>query len=209
MNWILYAKIFIAIFMIMGPFLIIPTFNTLTEGMSRVERYRISKKATIISAIILIISALVGEQVFTSLGISVNSFRIAGGILLLLMGISMLHAKKSAVKATEAELEEAKDKDDISVFPLATPLIAGPGAISTVILFSSTYRDFISILVNILSVIISSIIIYFLLKYSKIIYKSIGKTGANIITRIMGLILSAMAVEFIIIGIKSSFLLGN
>jgi multiple antibiotic resistance protein len=198
-------KIFVSLLTVMGPFTCLPTFIVLTGEMSRVERYRIARKATTISFFILLVAALVGEAVFELIGISVPSFRIAGGVVMLLMGISMLQAKKTSIKSTKSEIEEAMEKDDISVFPLATPLIAGPGAISTVFIYANESGKFINIGTIVLASALSCIIIYFLLKYSKIIQKVMGKTGLNIITRLMGLILSALAVEFIINGIKASF----
>ncbi len=202
------TKAFISILTIMGPFTVIPAFISMTEGVSQSQRNRIARKAMIVSASILIVSTLVGESLFDILGISIPSFRIAGGILVLIMGINMLHAKRSGTRATQDELNEAMEKNDISVFPLGTPLIAGPGAISTVILFSTgNHRGLGSITMIIISVLISSLIIYYLLRYSHLIYKAMGHTGMNIMMRLMGLILSAMAVEFIMDGIKQSLTL--
>ncbi len=198
-------KIFISVFTIMGPFTVLPVFVTMTDGMSQFQRNLIARKAMIVSSSILILATIAGDEIFHWLGISVSSFRIAGGILVLLMGINMLHAKRSSVRATDSELEEAKVRDDIYVFPLGTPLIAGPGAISTVVLFSTGQKTFHNLFIVILSVILSSILFYLLLRYSRYIYKAIGETGNNIMMRLMGLILSAMAVEFIIDGIKESF----
>ncbi len=198
-------KIFISVFTIMGPFTVLPVFVAMTEGMSQIQKNHIARKAMLVSSSILVMSTVAGEELFYWLGISVSSFRIAGGILVLLMGINMLHAKRSSVRATDSELAEAKVREDIYVFPLGIPLIAGPGAISTVILFSTGHRDFSTILIVILSIIMSSILFYLLLRYSSYIYKALGETGNNIMMRLMGLILSAMAVEFIIKGIKDSF----
>ena len=200
------TKAFISILTIMGPFTVLPAFVSMTQGMSQTQRNRIAKKSMIVSASILIVSTLIGEVLFEMLGISLSSFRIAGGILILIMGINMLHAKRSGARATEEEISEAMEKNDISVFPLGTPLIAGPGAISTVILFSTgRHRGLFYISLIVLSVLIAATIFYYLLRYSHLVYKAIGPTGANIMTRLMGLILSAMAVEFIIDGIKESF----
>jgi len=199
-------KIFISVFTIMGPFTVLPVFVSLTEGMSQSQRNLIARKAMVVSASILILATVAGEDIFYWLGISISSFRIAGGILVLLMGINMLHAKRSSVRATDSELQEAKIKEDIYVFPLGTPLIAGPGAISTVILFSTTaHKSFNTVFFVLLSIVFSAVLFYFLLRYSKYIYKAIGETGNNIMMRLMGLLLSAMAIEFIIDGIKDSF----
>lgn len=205
MTGIKALKIFVSLLTVMGPFTSLPTFIALAGKMSRVERYRIARKATFISFSILLVSALAGEALFRLIGISISSFRIAGGVVLLLMGVSMLQAKKTSMKSTKGEIEEAMEKDDISVFPLATPLIAGPGSISTVFIYANESSDFINIATIVLAAALSCVIIYFLLKYSKIIQKAMGKTGLNIVTRLMGLILSAMAIEFIINGIKASF----
>lgn len=190
----------------MGPFTVIPAFISMTEGLSQSQRNKTARKAMFVSASILIVSTVIGESLFDLLGISIPSFRIAGGILVLIMGINMLHAKRSATRATQAELNEAMERNDISVFPLGTPLIAGPGAISTVILLSTgDHRGLFPIIMIVLVVMISSLIIYYLLRYSHLIYKAMGHTGMNIMMRLMGLILSAMAVEFIIDGIRQSF----
>ena len=203
---LVFIKTFVTVLMIMGPFMVIPTFVSLTEGMSQKQINRIASRAIFVAFGILIVSASAGEKVFELLSISVSSFRIAGGILILLMGINMLHAKRSSLKATDSEIEEAMEKNDVSVFPIATPLIAGPGAISTVILFSTTGENrLMSFIFVIISVILSSVIILYLLKYSHLIYRFLGQTGTNIMSRLMGLLLSAMAIEFIISGIRSSF----
>ncbi len=198
-------KVFISVFTIMGPFTVLPVFITMTDGMSQSQRNHVARKAMLVSSAILIMATVAGEEIFYWLGISISSFRIAGGILVLLMGINMLHAKRSSVRATDSELEEAKVREDIYVFPLGTPLIAGPGAISTVVLFSTGHRNFTTIFTVVASVLVSAIIFYFMLRYSRYIYKVLGETGNNIIMRLMGLVLSAMAVEFIISGIKDSF----
>ena len=203
------TKAFISILTIMGPFTVLPAFVSMTEGMSQTQRNRIARKALLVSASILIVSTVVGEDLFDILGISLPSFRIAGGILILIMGINMLHAKRSGTRATEEEITEAMEKNDISVFPLGIPLIAGPGAISTVILFSTgRHRGLLFILLIIAAILLSSLILYYLLRYSHLVYKAMGHTGTNIMVRLMGLILSAMAVEFIIDGIRQSLNIG-
>ena len=201
----MFAKIFISVFTIMGPFTVIPTFVSMSEGMSQMQIRHIAARSIMVASSILIVSTIAGEKIFDLLGISIPSFKIAGGILILLMGINMLHAKRSESRATDSELEEARVKEDISVFPIGTPLIAGPGAISTVILFATGGKKFVSVLMVLAAIIISSVGMYYLLRYSRLIYQALGQTGTNIMMRLMGLVLSAMAIEFIIDGIKLSF----
>lgn len=201
-----FLKVFISLFTIMGPFSIVPSFLTLSQNFSDYQKNKVALKAVIIATCILFICALLGEKIFQFFGISLSSFKIAGGILLLLMGINMLHAKTPKTKTTHRELKDAMGTDDISAFPLATPLMAGPGAISTIIILSSQYHNKFSCILIILAVILlcASILFVFLV-YSRIIHKFIGSTGLNIMMRMMGLVLSSIAIEQIITGLKASF----
>lgn len=198
-------KAFISIFIIMGPFSVVPFFISLVEDLDDSEKNKIALKGVLIATAILIFSTIFGTKLFSLFGISLSSFRIAGGILLLLMGISQLHAKRSRVKTTSEEIDRAKDQDDISVFPLATPLIAGPGSISTVIILSTYESNFYCFLITIYTIILCAAILLVFLIYSKVIYKFIGYTGINIIMRLMGLILASIAIEHIVTGIKTTF----
>jgi multiple antibiotic resistance protein len=206
MNILLYSiKTFSSIFIIMGPFSIIPVFITLTEHNTDEQRKRIIKKSILVSTVVCLIFAFFGTFFFKLFGITINSFRIAGGLLLLIMSVDMLHATRSKVKGTVDEQEESMGKDDISVFPLAIPMITGPGTISTVVLLSSEATSSIYMIIIALAVILSSILLFVILHLSKNLFRIMGQTGLNIITRIMGLILAAIAVEYILQGIQSFF----
>lgn len=201
-----FFKVFISLFTIMGPFSIVPSFLTLSHNFSDYQKNKVALKAVVIATCILFVCTLLGEKVFRLFGISLSSFKIAGGIVLLLMGINMLHAKTPRTKTTQKELHDAMGVDDISAFPLATPLMAGPGAISTVIILSSQYYNKFSCIIVILAVILAcSSILFVFLVYSRVIHKFIGSTGLNIMMRLMGLILSSIAVEQIVTGLKASF----
>jgi len=200
-------KIFVSLFTVMGPFSIVPSFVAMSENYSESKKHKIALKAIILAGLILFTCVILGEGLFKFFGIGIGSFRIAGGILLLLMGINMLNAKTPRTKVTDKEIEDASSNDDISVFPLATPLIAGPGAISTVIIHASHLETKLNgVLVILLVVTVCLCILYVFLRYSKYIYKVFGSTGLNIMMRLMGLILSSIAVEQIIKGIKVNFL---
>jgi multiple antibiotic resistance protein len=154
---------------------------------------------------VLIIALLAGEPILHFLGISLASFRVAGGILMLLMGISMLYASPDRSRHTPEEQEESYQRDSVAIVPLAIPLLSGPGAISTTIVYAhSQYsiENYLLVCAVILSV--SAIILAILLTAPKIA-RMMGHTGMNVITRVMGLILASIAVEFIAKGLKALF----
>jgi multiple antibiotic resistance protein len=151
------------------------------------------------------VSLFIGEIILGFFGISFSSFRVAGGILILLMAIAMMHAKTSGTVRTKDETEESESKDSIAVVPLAIPLLAGPGAISTIILYAHKGSGFIHYFLVTLVIVFATAILYLSLKSTPYISKYLSKTGVNIFTRIMGLILTAIAIEFIANGLKGLF----
>lgn len=200
-----YLKIFIGLLAIVNPLGAIPIFISLSTGLSRDERRRIINIVATSVTSILLVSLLLGEVILGIFGISIHSFRVGGGILLLLMSISMLHAHVSPITQTEEEAEESRDKESIAVVPLSIPLLAGPGAISTVIIDahkSSAVGHYAVIAAEIVAL---SLILWTVLRLSPFISQRISATGINIFTRIMGLILAAIAVEFIANGLKGLF----
>ncbi|HEY9190034.1 MAG TPA: NAAT family transporter [Sulfurovum sp.] len=196
-----YLNIFVTIFSILNPIGIIPLFLAITADQS-IDQKKATIKNTIIAVLlILLLSAYVGNYVLNFFGIDIDSFRIAGGILLLLMAINMLQAKIPSTKTNEKEQNEAIEKEDISIVPLAIPLIAGPGAISTVILFSSSMPHIIDKVALGVVIIFTSLLLWPILRLSRPIGEYLGRTGLNISTRIMGLILAAISVRFILEGL--------
>lgn len=200
-----YIKIFISLFAVVNPLGIIPIFISLTSQTSRAEKEKISKLVAKSVAIILLIALFFGEFVLEFFGITIDSFRVAGGILILLMAISMLHAKQGAIKQTKEEATEVENMDSIAIVPLAMPLLAGPGGISTVILDAHKASGFFHYFSISISIILLSLVIWGVLKLSPYISEKLGITGINIFTRIMGLILAAIAIEFIVNGLKGLF----
>ncbi len=198
-------------FAIIGPLDIAAVFAALVVNQTVKQQRSMAIRGTLIGGAILVSFALVGEIMLTGLGISLAALQAAGGILLLLMGIDMVFARSSGgISATADEKKEAISKPDISVFPLATPLIAGPGAMGAVILLmaeqaSNTTGQ---------AAVIGSLLIVLLLTLVSLLLagqlqKLVGVTGMHVITRIMGVILSALAVQFIFEGIAASHLLGS
>lgn len=198
---IVYAlTVFTAIFAIVDPMGNIPIFYTLTERFSREERLRIAKKAVISATIALIVFGLVGNYIFMVFSITIPGFRIAGGILLFRVAFSMLYGSTPGTKTTDKERDESLEKEMIGVIPMGIPLLAGPGAISTVMLYNSQGDLFNSVIVFI-SIFATFLLTYFLLRNVDRIFLRLGKVGSLAISRIMGLILAAIAVQFIINGI--------
>lgn len=200
------AGAFITLFVIIDPFGVIPIFIALTRGETKAQRAKIASKATIISLILLLVFAFVGDYLLDSLGISIPSFRIAGGILLLLAAIDMVVARHSGISSTtQDEQHEALQRDDISVFPLAIPLIAGPGAlVSAVILMREVEGDLMMQLGLIGVLILVVLIMYVCLLLAEPLSKLLGVTGSNVLGRVFGIILAALAVQFIMDGLSQS-----
>ena len=194
-----------------GPFLVPVMFTAITVGMSARERRRLAFKGSAIGAGILIFFALAGEFMLDRLGISLAALRVAGGILLLLIAIELVFAKSSGVASpTESEQAEAIEKTDISVFPLATPLIAGPGAMGAAILLSADAGEVMGwpgrgvVIAVILGVVF---VTYVFLLLASPVQKIMGITGLQVISRVVGVFLAALAVQFIFDGLKDSGLL--
>lgn len=199
----LFASTFAAVFVILDPFAVIGVFMSLSEGMSPVQREQVCRKASSIALALLVVFALLGMSVFNLFGISMPAFQIGGGILLLLTGISQLKAEKKRMRPEETS--ESLDREDISVFPLATPMIAGPGAISTVVLLSGEMKNRLDTLILVFAIMAAVACCYFVLRSSPFFFKFLGKTGLNLVTRMMGIMLTAISVQFILNGIHGAF----
>ncbi|MBL6932452.1 MAG: MarC family protein [Rhodospirillales bacterium] len=201
---------FTTLFATISPVDVAALFAALTPKASDGQRRIMALKGTLIAGGILFVFAIFGNTLLIRLGIGLPALRTAGGILLLLIAIDMVFARSSGGSSTtDDETEEAGHKKDISVFPLATPLIAGPGTMGAVILLmaqaNGDWKTEMSILAAILAVLLITLI---LLLMAGRIQKLLGVTGLNVITRVVGVLLAALAVQFIFDGIASSGLLG-
>ncbi|MFN3527749.1 MAG: MarC family protein [Candidatus Altarchaeaceae archaeon] len=196
-----FLAVFIPIFVIVDSPGLIPVYLSLTERFSEDDKKRIVNKAVIVASVVLIIFAFFGNFILNLLHITIEAFEVAGGILLFIIGVEMLFAKKSGTTHSKEQEQEALEKENIAIFPLAIPLLTGPGAITTVITLmniSQTTEKILIIFAIILTFLISKIILD---KSSKIM-KYLGKTGIQVITRISGIIVSAIAVQFVMNGIN-------
>jgi len=192
--------VFIAIFAIVDPMGNIPIFYTITQRFSRAERIRIAKKAVIAATITLVVFALIGQYIFTLFSITIPAFRIAGGLLLFRVAFNMLYGVTPGTKSTEKEKEETLEREMLGVVPLGIPLLAGPGAISTVMLYNSQ-GSFVNTIVIFISIFATLSITYVLLLNVDRIFNRLGQVGSLAISRIMGIILAAIAVQFLINGV--------
>jgi multiple antibiotic resistance protein len=203
------VKFFIVFFVVVEPISLIPLFAGLTVGSSGAYKRKMAGKAAAIALGISVLFAVVGARFLDIMGISLNSFRIAGGTLLFLISLEMVFARTSGTKSTVPEKEEAKNREDISVFPLAFPFIAGPGALATILLTAGETSSNPLLFAGFLCVVALVLVIcWALMLATPRLMKVLGVTGANVMSRLSGVILAALAVQFIIDGIRGSFLSG-
>ena len=200
-----YIKIFVGLLAIVNPFGAIPMFISMTADESAAQRRDTTNQVALGLTIILLVALFAGDLLLQFFGITIDSFRVGGGILVLLMAISMLQAKTSPVKQTTEEADESIQKESVAIVPLAMPLLAGPGAISAVILAAHKADSVVGSLIIAGGILMLSLVVWVVLRMSPWIAARMGATGINIMTRIMGLMLTAIAVEFIASGIKGMF----
>ena len=195
---------FVTLFVIIDPIGLTPMFVALTQGMGPARRRAMALRACLTSAILLTLFAGFGEAVLGFAGISMPAFRVAGGILLFLTALDMLFERRT--KRREGQAEEAEDEDDghdPSVFPLAIPLIAGPGSIATMILLAGQ-KPGLAGLAMVVGVMLAVLAVLFLLFLSAGLFeRAMGKTGINVITRLLGMLLAALSVQFVLDGLRT------
>lgn len=198
---------FVTLFVIFDPMGNVPILMSITPRATAAERRRIVLRASLIAAAILLLFGIVGEQFLKALGISLSAFKIAGGILLLLLAVEMVFARHSGLRTTTSgEEEEAAHRADVAVFPLAIPLIAGPGAMASMLLLMSQAGGNLAGKAAVIGAMLAALILNFaiLLVGARIIGR-VGLTGVNVLTRIFGVVLSALAVQFIVDGTREAF----
>lgn len=191
---------------VVDPVGIAPLFLALTPGILPSDRARVMRRAIIVATIVLLAFAAGGRTLLSSLGITVPAFSIAGGILLLLIAVDMLFARQSRTRETPEEAEEALKSSDVSVFPLAIPILSGPGAIATVVLYmSQAGTDAWKIIAVIASILVSLVASYLSMRLSTLLLRALGETGVHVIGRVMGILLAALAVQFVLNGVAAFY----
>jgi multiple antibiotic resistance protein len=189
------------ILLVVDPIAAVPLFLTMTAADLPEQKRRMAIRAAIATGVILASFAAAGNVIFRVLGISLGAFRIAGGALLFLLAVDMLRAQRSRQRTSPEEESEAVGRDDISIFPLAIPMLAGPGAISTVMVLVSRAQQAWQLGVVLAAIVIAATASAVILCGALRVEKRLGRTGMNVLQRVMGLILAATAVQFIVDGV--------
>lgn len=196
---------FVSIISVANPLSSMPVFTSLTEDNTNEERTHIAQKATFYMFIILSLFLLCGTYIISFFGISLPGIRVAGGLIILRSAWAML-TPGAERKMTAEDKESAKAKDDISFSPLAMPLLSGPGSIAVVIGLASDANNVVDFIVIVVAILLSAIVSYIILRVGPFSSKYIGSTGMNAFTRLMGFIVMAIAVQFILSGIQEFFM---
>jgi len=199
-------KFFVLFFVVVEPISLVPLFAGLTEGADGNFRRRMALKAVIVSGVVLLLFALGGAWFLRTMNVSLDAFRIAGGVMLFLIALEMVFARESGTRVTSEEKNESRKRADISVFPLAFPFIAGPGAIALVLLTFGASRADVPLSFGLFGVVVLVLAItYTLMRLTPLVMKAMGVTGANVVNRLSGVVLAALAVQFIIDGLGGAF----
>ncbi|MDV5170583.1 YchE family NAAT transporter [Photobacterium rosenbergii] len=201
----IFLQFFVGLIAAVNPIGIMPIFVSLTGHMSPEERNKTALTANVAVAVILTVSLLAGQLLLDMFSISLDSFRVAGGLLLLTIAFSMMSGKLGEDKQNKQEKSESISREQIGVVPLAMPLMAGPGAISSTIVYGSRYPGMSSTVGIALTIVAFASCCWLLFRAAPIIVRFLGQTGINVITRIMGLILAALGIEFIANGLRALF----
>ncbi len=196
------SKAFLTFFVVIDPVGVVPMFVALAGNRPRLEQLRIARKAILVAGGVILFFALVGGPLLERLGISLEALRIAGGILLFRIAVDMVFAQWE--RETKEEQDEARERSDVSVFPLAIPLIAGPGTLASVLILAGESRrvEFgLWIVLGMAAVVL--VMAYFLLQASSRLRFLLGRTGINVVTRVLGLLLAALAVQYVADGARA------
>ncbi|HXZ13569.1 MAG TPA: MarC family protein [Candidatus Sulfotelmatobacter sp.] len=196
-----------SVFFLVDPFAVIPLFLSMTADSPEPERRRMARRSAWTCAILLSVFAIAGSLIFKMFGITLPAFKIAGGIILLQIGLDMLQARRSATKATPEEEQEGAEKADASIIPLGMPMLAGPGAISTVMVLVGESHSAWQHAVVYGTILLTSYASYLVLAGADRVRRYLGETGIRIMTRLMGLLLVALAVQFVANGLTDFGLL--
>jgi multiple antibiotic resistance protein len=205
LPWFEYTQFTISLFAILSPFAAIPIFLILTDGLSEAEKARVATAATVTVAIALTVAAIAGQAILAVLDTSLAAFQVGGGIVLMMLAFAMLKGEASSVRHGPEEAAPAVTTASIGVIPLGLPLLAGPGSISAVIIEMNRSTGLAHAIMIIGCILIVCAANWLILRLSEPIGNRLGQTGLDIMTRLFGLILTAVAVQFIATGLRALF----
>lgn len=194
-----------SVFAIVDPFAALPIFVALTAGRTALERKRVALHAATTCLVVLTVFAAGGSFIMRFFSISLPAFKIAGGIILFGVGMEMVRAKRSGTRSTHAEQSEAEHKEDVAIIPLGLPLLSGPGAMATVMVLASTAPSVSHRIAVYVAIVFVWAVTLIILRSAELVARGLGTTGINIIGRVMGIILAAYSVQFIVDGLKEAF----
>ena len=189
-----------SIFFLVDPFAALPTFLAVTAGANAQRRRKMAWKASVTALVVLSAFAVAGQYIFKMFGITLPAFEIAGGVILLLIGLDMLEAKRSPTQESHEEAAAAARKEDAGIVPLGIPMLAGPGAITSVMVLVGQVQNPWQMVAILASIFITAAICYVVLGNSDRVARALGETGVRILVRIMGLLLVALAVQYFVNG---------
>ncbi len=189
-----------SIFFLVDPFAALPTFLAVTAGVDRERRRAMARKASLTAWLVLSAFAIAGEYIFKMFGITLPAFEIAGGVILLLIGLDMLEAKRSPTQETSGDTEDMARKEDSGIVPLGIPMLAGPGSITAVMVLVGQVETHWQMAAILIAIFVTAIICYVVLGNSDKVSRMLGDTGIRILVRIMGLLLVALAVQYFVNG---------
>jgi multiple antibiotic resistance protein len=193
-----------AVLFIVDPVAVVPTYLVITQDETAAERRRTACRACVAMTLLLLVFAATGTALFRAFGITLPAFRTAGGLILWFVAMDMLRGERRTQESRE-EVDEGQAKEDVALTPLAIPMLAGPGAISTVIVLATEARGAAHVVIVYAAIVLTGVVSYLTLRLGEPLLTKLGKTGIKVMTRVMGLLLAAVAVQFVLSGVKEAF----
>jgi multiple antibiotic resistance protein len=193
-----------AVLFIVDPVAVVPTYLVITQDETAAERRRTALRACVAMTLLLLVFAATGTALFRAFGITLPAFRTAGGLILWFVAMDMLRGERRTQESRE-EVDEGQAKEDVALTPLAIPMLAGPGAISTVIVLATEARGAAHVFIVYAAIALTGVVSYLILRLGEPLLTKLGKTGIKMMTRVMGLLLAAVAVQFVLSGVKEAF----
>jgi len=197
-----------SLFFLVDPIATVPVFLVMTEGDDQAHRCRMARRAALACFVMLGAFAMAGKLIFQLFGITLPAFEIAGGLILLLIGLDMVQARRSRTKEAPGEVEESASRDDVGIVPLGVPMLAGPGAISTVMVLIGRAGAWWQIAIVFGSIVVNAVVCYFVLAAADRLGRRMSQTTMHVLTRIMGMLLTAIAIQFMVNGVRALGLIG-